>query len=113
MVREHPQPVRTGVLSLMTTKRSVTEIKEGPAFRRRAPEPLPADAENLPLNVVAGYLGTTIDGVRALLRQTHGSDAELSAVLLSGLVKLSPRRRFIRRSVLMAYFEKVATRNQQ
>jgi hypothetical protein len=71
----------------------------------------PIDAPLLTFEAAGAYLGTTADGIRAILKGTHKgqeSDRELTAVLLAALVVLSERRRYIRKSTLMDYLLKKA-----
>lgn len=66
--------------------------------------PLPADAPLLSFADVAAYLRLTTAAVRRLVDgRPDGSDGELGELLREWLVRLSPRRRYIRREPFLAW----------
>lgn len=76
--------------------------------RSGGPGPLPLDAPLLALEDVARYLRITPAAVRRLVDgRADGSDGELGDRLRGWLVKLSPRRRYIRREPFLTWLREI------
>ena len=73
------------------------------------PLPLPPDAPLLTFEQAGAYLGLSAGAVRKIVdRAAEDPDEELGQVLRSNLVRLSPRRRFIKRAPFLSWLQSKA-----
>lgn len=69
----------------------------------QAAPPLPPDAPLLSIEDVAQYLRTTATAVRKMLDGRPDGEDRIGELLRSWTVKLSPRRRFVRRDPFLRW----------